>query len=132
MCASCRHSLLRYRNIESYLKALVSGARSRSKHKGLVFDLDAEWAIDRFRRNKGLCEATGIPLEIPKRSRTKRQKSVLIHSPSIDRINSNLGYLKVNCRIVSLSFNGMKGPYSDDDLFGLCSAFIEVYKRKRG
>ena len=130
MCASCRETILRYRDSCSYLRSLVSGARSRSKRKGLPYDLDGDWAVEEFRKNSGLCSATGIPLTIPKRRRKKGTKTVPIHSPSIDRIDSNLGYLRSNCRIVSLCFNSMKGPFYDEALYTLCLAFIATYENK--
>ncbi len=65
---------------------------SRIKRLQPDTDLTKEWCKERI--DKGICELTGLPFDYIKIGRT------MPNCPSIDRIDSSIGYYKSNCQII--------------------------------
>lgn len=77
-------------------KQLLADARKRAKSRGLEFNICVDdIALPTF------CPVLGYKLEV---GDGKRQDN----SPSIDRINNSLGYIKGNVRIISFRANALK------------------------
>ena len=55
----------------------------------------------------GVCEATGITFEFNVTGRHP-------FAPSIDRVDSGMGYTRENSRLVVLALNLMRGEWGDD------------------
>lgn len=87
----------RTENPEAYLIHL---ARSRAKKKGWEFNLD----IDDIKIPE-TCPVLDIPLFI-KQGQQGQGKNP--NNPSLDRIDSNLGYIKGNIQIISWRANDLK------------------------
>lgn len=82
---------------------------------GLPFELTPEWAEARW---TGRCELTGIPFDLT--------RSVSgFYSPSIDKINNDLGYLPHNCRFVLFAINAFKNNGTDDDMFNAAQLLLQ-------
>ena len=90
---------------------LWSATQHRSKDRDLDFDLDIDWIKERLY----FCEVTGIKFEL----RDMATKSTTNYSnrkprtPSIDKIDSNKGYTKDNCRVVCWWYNLAKSNWED-------------------
>ncbi|MFA5049150.1 MAG: hypothetical protein WC516_09060 [Patescibacteria group bacterium] len=72
-----------------------------AKKRKLDFDIDLPYMWELFKSQNGCCALTGIPI-IPIHNGTA----------SIDRIDSNLGYIKGNVQWVHKCVNTMKSVYS--------------------
>lgn len=96
-------------SIKGRAKTLWGHARQRAERRGREFALDVQIVIDAL--EKGRCEATNIEfvLQIPD-VKNKHHP----YSPSIDRIDSNLGYTPENCQIVVYAFNSIKNQWDMD------------------
>ncbi len=91
----------RVKNPEAYALARV---KNRAKREGLEFDLDlTDIVIPEY------CPVLKCKLEI----NTKDKKDTSI---SIDRIDSNKGYIKGNIQIISMLANRMKNNATKDQL----------------
>jgi hypothetical protein len=101
---------------KSYL--LLSAAKTRSKKFNLEFDLDAKWVDERL--STGHCSVSGLPFVLTKSATLKHPMS-----PSIDRIDSTLGYTKDNCRLVVTIYNFAKNEWSDADVLALATALTK-------
>ncbi len=86
-------------------KRLVISARSRAKKKGLLFDIDHR---DIFIPE--VCPVLGLKLEMSKGYGGEA------NSPSLDRINNELGYVKGNVHVISHLANSMKSFASKEQL----------------
>jgi hypothetical protein len=85
----------------------------RAKRKGIVCDLDLEWAKSTW---TGKCSVTGLEF----RKGTSRGPAP--YSPSIDRIKPELGYLQGNCRWVLFAVNALKSTGTDEDMMKIVDA----------
>lgn len=84
---------------------MLSGAKSRAKKKGLEFSLTKDDI-----EIPETCPIFGIPI--------KRNDGSGFHnnSPSLDRIDNNLGYTKDNVRVISNRANLLKCDASLEEL----------------
>ena len=106
-------------NITKFLERTVK--RARKKH--IKFNLDTQWVLEKL--NKGVCEATGIEFKLE-----PQDTSVNPYYPSIDRIDSSLGYTKDNCQLVIVGFNNLKNLNNEADLKIFCKGFVEHMEEK--
>lgn len=87
---------------------LLTWIRARAAKMGHEFDLTREWVGQRI--EAGVCEVTGIPLELGKPPGSRFHP----WAPSVDRIDSKLGYTQSNCRVVCWIYNMAKSEWSDE------------------
>lgn len=92
----------------------VASAKHRCLKKGWEFNLDREWAEERY---TGHCELTGIEFNFD----TNKGP----YSPSLDRINNSKGYLKGNCRFILNSINMLKGSGTEEDMYKIAFALCQ-------
>lgn len=83
---------------------LLSSARERTKEKGLP---DVDFPLEDIKIPE-LCPVLGIPIFIKQGRRN--------HSPTLDRIIPELGYVRGNVAIISYKANRIKSDNSADDL----------------
>lgn len=123
-CAQCNAAYMReylsLRRRNDPVKELCSRAKKRADRFGLPYSLDPSRMVI-----PPQCPALGISLILGgKRS---------LHSPSLDRIIPDLGYVHKNVRIISDHANRLKGNRSSEDLRQLSlngrAEFREAYRR---
>ena len=85
--------------------------------KKLTNNLDIDYLISIYPKNSK-CPVLGIELKWGSETNKSLHKD---NSPSLDRINPNLGYIKGNVHFVSNRFNRMKSDREIDDLVKLGS-----------
>lgn len=85
---------------------LLLGAKDRARKSAFEYELTREWASIRW---TGCCEITGLPFEYPEKHRTPM-------SPSIDRINSDIGYTQANSRFILWGLNLLKNVGTDEEV----------------
>lgn len=95
----------------------------RAEKKHIEFNLDAPWFKEKL--SKGVCEATGLMFELEPKC-----THINPYYPSIDRIDSSLGYTKDNCQLVIIGFNNLKGSNNSGDLKTFCEGFVRYKENK--
>lgn len=90
-------------------KVMLASARARAKAKGLDFDITE----DDFEIPEN-CPY----LKVPMKARTR-------YAPSLDRINSNEGYVKGNIEVISRKANIMKNDASTEELLEFAYTILE-------
>lgn len=95
---------------DTFLRAgkLLTWIRARAAKSGREFDLTREWIAERLQA--GVCEVTGIPMELSKPPGSRFHP----WAPSVDRVDSKLGYTQGNCRVVCWIYNMAKSEWSDE------------------
>ena len=102
-------------------KRWAAAVKQSAKQRGLAYDLTEEWFEERLDRGK--CELSGLPI----RTKLYKPKDVgqrNFYSPSVDRIDNNIGYIPSNCRLVCWGYNIGKYSYTDRDLYALSLAIV--------
>lgn len=92
-----------YNSPRGKIVALVNSAKHRSIKKtnagrNMDFDLDADFLIDLFNKQKGLCAYSNIPLQFGKST----DSDWIV---SLERIDVTKGYTKDNVCLICLEFN---------------------------
>lgn len=70
-----------------------------------------------WEKQKGVCPYTGIKLKL---AEYKANHNDPIYTASLDRIDSNKGYIKGNVQFISTAINYMKNNMSNEDTIKLC------------
>lgn len=86
----------------------LRNCRRRNKE----FDLNSEYLVELWNKQEGKCAYTHIPLTIINYKNSG--KVDFRYAASIDRIDSNKGYIQGNVQFISTSINFMKNKMSDE------------------
>ena len=100
-------SKLQERKYRQKLTARLAKAKERSLAKGLDYNLDFEWLLEKV--TLGNCEATQLPFLVG------LPGSQNPWGPSPDRIDSKKGYTKDNIQVVCWAFNRAKGELNKQE-----------------
>jgi hypothetical protein len=97
---------LYHNDLRMRVRQIVASIRQRSKKRGQAFDLCLD---DIFMRiSNGLCEATGIALDL--------ENIGSAFGPSIDQIEPGGGYTQDNVMVVAMIYNSMKQDYTSEQV----------------
>lgn len=102
-------------------RVLLDLAKARAKKNNLEFNIDIDDIII-----PNICPVLGIPIK-------SGVGKTIDSSPTIDRINNNLGYVKGNIKIISWRANKLKSDATSDELYRvLCYMMGGSVKRPKG
>ena len=102
---------------------LYHAAKARSKSKNIPFNLSLELIEEKMKTGK--CECTGIEFYIKPYSKREEYVQINPHSPSIDRLIPELGYVDDNIQLVCDQFNKMKSDKTMEQTYFLARQFIK-------
>lgn len=98
----------------TYFKKVENNAKKRN----LEFNIDINYLYNLFLKQNRKCSLTGVNINLVTKSlRTKYE----LNTASLDRIDSNKGYIKGNVRWVHKNINHLKSDINDDDFIFLCN-----------
>lgn len=106
------------RKLLSKLRVLCTKAHGRKKHE---YDLTYEYLKGIYDGQKGLCAYSDLPLSL---------EANQFNTISLDRINSQLGYIKGNVQLVCAMVNHMKLDYEEKDFLDMCNAISNKTRNK--
>lgn len=106
----------RQRDVLSPFRYFVRKARSRK----LGSDIDCLYLKALWEQQEGKCALSGIQMVLPEIESEWENIRLNPWRPSLDRINSSLGYLKGNVRFVTVMANMAKYIWTDDDVYMFC------------
>lgn len=109
--------------IEGKLISLITQSRYRSKTSGLDHEINTEYLRGLYHGQNGQCALSGIPMTI----RAKRGSDGFWKSVSIDRIDSNSGYVIGNVQLTCTGVNLMKKDMPNELFINFCKAVSEKY-----
>jgi hypothetical protein len=99
-----------FRGVGNVSGTFVSGVRCGASIRDLEFGVDAKLLWELYKRQNGLCALTKQPIFFDKYQHG-------IKTASLDRINSEIGYISSNVQFVHKDVNLMKRNLSQDKLF---------------
>ena len=102
----------------SKFRNTCNSIKNRKKVSKLDFNITPEYLNDLYKEDHH-CALSGIDLTID------LNKTVNQQNLSIDRINSDIGYVKGNIQLVDKRINLMKGSLSNEEFIELCCKVAE-------
>jgi hypothetical protein len=91
--------------------------QGRAREQGLEFNLTREDIREMFKVK--VCPILGIPLFTSKNTHSH-------NSPSVDRIQNHLGYVKGNCRLISNRANSLKKDATAAELIAIALDVVKI------
>lgn len=128
-CKDCAKKVERERYIRrddknklyKYLQSKWLGARDRAKRKELEFTITKDDIINKYNEQKGKCALTGIDM-------TFEMYNNRTHTNiSIDRIDSNKGYIIDNIQLVCMAVNQFKNDIPMDEFIFICKRVADKF-----
>lgn len=105
--------IIREKRIEELpLHCLFSVSKSGAKKRDLEFSINIEFILSQWIKQDGKCYYTNIDMQLTSCKKTPFQVS-------IDRIDSNIGYIPSNTVLCCQSINYMKNNYKLEDFMTL-------------
>lgn len=106
-------------SIDRIITERFCGVRDRAKKHGLELDFDREYLLELWTEQEGKCALSGIEMTSTIFSgRTPTNMSV-------DRIDSNKGYIKGNIQLVCMAANQMKSDLTQNELLYFCTKILQ-------
>ena len=87
--------------------------------KDIQCNIDLQYLHELWNTQKGLCALSGIPMTY------YFDSGRVPTNVSVDRINSNLGYIKGNLQLVCMAVNQMKSDLTIEQLKYFCKSILE-------
>jgi hypothetical protein len=103
-------------------RTLLTGAKNRSKKRGLTCNLTLDWIIDKL--NQGRCRVTGLEFQIKPYSKKGNKEKVNPLAPSLDRIDPHKGYTTDNVQVVVWAYNRFKGDATHESCVKVAEAIF--------
>lgn len=103
------------------VRATVRKAKNRAAEKNIPFDLDQHLSAILRRFQAGVCELSGVRFAPFVRGSNRPEWN----SPSIDRIEPELGYVYSNIRIICHALNTAIGHWGEDQTAVLMEAWLK-------
>lgn len=125
---SCANTWLReHKDLDKYssFRRYLSRAKFSSQQRDLKMDLDLKYLKDLWEKQDGRGGLTEWKLEKPLTSHAWNNHTQRPETASLDRIDSNKGYVKGNVRFISFMANMAKDRFTDKDVKRFCQAVVE-------
>lgn len=103
---------------------IFSTIKTNAKARNIVFDLTIEYLEELLIKQNHKCALSGLPIII---AQTNIERKSGINTASLDRKNSNNGYVKNNVQWVHKDVNWMKQDFDEEYFKFLC---LEIVKNK--
>lgn len=104
-----------------------SSIQRRCKRLKREINIDIEYAWNLFLEQKRQCALTKLPLTFHSNWRHNKEKN----TASLDRINSNLGYIKGNVQWIHKELQIMKNKYGQEKFISYCRLVAENFTNPR-
>jgi hypothetical protein len=104
---------------DMWYKIINSGIKTRVKRNGLEINITKEYVNKLYLLQNGKCKLSGVEITLPK---TWRDRT---YSASLDRIDSNKGYVIGNVQWVHKHINVMKNTFPEEMFIFLCKKVSE-------
>jgi hypothetical protein len=106
----------------NFWNSIITSAKKRQK----IFSISIQYAWKLFKKQNGLCALSGKKIILEKRWSKKR----MLHTASLDRIDSSKGYIEGNVQWVHKDVNFMKQAFSQEKFIALCNEISDYQKEK--
>ncbi len=122
----CRHFQKRDDNPKWIGHELISGSfmyriKRDAKRRGFLFEVDAKYLWNLFQNQNEICALSGVAIDLPS---TREDERSYNYTASVDRIDSNKGYVVGNIQWIHKEVNCMKWDKQDSDFIAWCEKIV--------
>jgi hypothetical protein len=116
--------------LDGFIKKLHLDMRHNAKKraKELNIEISCQDIKELYHKQKGLCALTGMQMTTDTYMTKGNQHIINKMNISIDRINSDLGYIKENIQLVGAMINRMKSDLTNKEFVDFCSVISNYNK----
>ena len=108
---------------DNWKRRTLNSARHRAKKRGMEFNITVDDIII-----PQVCPVLGIKLQVNNGVATRKNGD----SPSLDRINNALGYIKGNVRVISARANHLKSDATIEEIRAVYDDFVKIFPKAPG
>lgn len=112
----CLH---RKQYIGKLLKSVVNKYKQQAKRRQIEFCVSAEYLSNLYEKQQGLCAISKSQISLPDALNTYE------HTASLDRIDSNLGYIEGNLQWIHKYIQNMKWDKNQNDFIFWCKLIAQ-------
>jgi len=106
-CKICASEWRKKRKIQNPLREILKDAKQHSKKTGRKFEITIQDLEEILLIQENMCSLTGVKFDES-------------NFPSLDRIDSNFGYIKENIQLILIKINRMKTDLNQNEFIDLC------------
>lgn len=110
-----------YKDLPPEIKQLYRTAQKNSAIRGIPFDLTNDEFATVWERSHGKCTVTGLEFDLRKAKVFNQRRPFF---PSLDRLDSSIGYTYDNCRFVCIAVNYAMNQWGENVFLKICEAVI--------
>lgn len=111
------------KDLDRLLYERFHGLKDRARKKNIQCNIELQYLHELWNTQRGLCALSGIPMTY------YFDSGRVPTNLSVDRIDSNLGYVKGNLQLVCMAVNQMKSDLTIEQLKYFCRSILE-YKQQ--
>lgn len=129
-CRTCKNGYFsklraeKRKSPEEMIKHRVIQLRNRAKENNLSFNLTAEYLLNQWNNQKGLCYYTAEQLDFTLVDPSRTQAHPL--APSVDKLDPTLGYVMGNVVWCLQTINQMKRDFPYQQFIEICKRISEI------
>ena len=101
---------------------LYSQIERGAKNRGIIYSLNKEYVENLYISQNKCCALTGINIIFA------RSREETLTTASLDRINSDVGYIEENVQWIHKDLNRMKNIFPNDKFINWCKLVTEFHK----
>ncbi len=105
----------------------LNNAKKRSTKKGLKFEIDLDYIKKLYKEQSGKCYYSGLPINIVKKSEKNLHDNFKM---TLDRLDSELGYIKGNVVWCAYCINSFKLDMSKSNMIDICKSIVNKSRDK--
>lgn len=125
-CGLCGPRPVKWNGIGELSGSILCGIRKSAKDRNIDFNVSKEYLWELFLLQNRRCNLSGLELTFG----TKIGNRIEDKTASLDRIDSNKGYLEGNVQWVHKNINLIKWSFSQEYFINLCEQIVEHNKSK--
>lgn len=128
-CKTCFNAINRERRIEyrkdaeTFIRSKLASYRNRAKQENIPFNLTADYLIDLWNNQKGLCHYIGEPIDFTLTVPAGTHPHLA--TPSLDKLTPSKGYVIGNVVWCSYGINRMKNDLDYDMFIKACELILK-------
>jgi hypothetical protein len=102
--------------------AYFSGIKEKARQRKIDFKISIEYIWSLFEKQKRKCALTGLEMQFPTKCKQR-------YTASLDRIDSNKGYVEGNVQWILGDVNWMKNNFSQDYFIEICQLISQKHNK---